>query len=75
MEKSHEMRGWEEGKRQRREGRGKKGKRREEKGKVGQGNSYLSGPPYSSHPSPSSRQVSEEGISDIPGSQMCLEMN
>lgn len=68
MEKSHDFEG-ERRDRQRREekGRGNEGRRRKERGGVGHGNSYLSGPTYSSHPSPSSRQVSEKGISDIPG--------
>lgn len=63
MWKSHMKEGdWGGEKRQKREEkeRGNKNGRSEEKDGVGHGNSFLSGPTYFSHPSLSSRQVSEE---------------
>lgn len=65
MEKSHEER---EGRKEKRwERKGGKGKIKDEKKR----NTCLYGPTYSSHPSPSCRQVSEEGIMDIPAQQTC----
>ena len=70
LEHLHELSGRDEermSRGKRREGKGREGKGREGKGR----NTCLSDLTYSNQPSPSSRQVIEEGILDIPVQQMC----